>query len=246
MVNSFQPILPLPSLVPVYVSFLKLSLPIYLITYLIYRIIVHLVHNHKKITILFRIILILVFLVFFSIDIYLIYAINQEERIFVPAVPSSIRKIADEYIINKVGREYFNKNFVLDKKESIKLSESNFYRVMYEFFPLKQYSIPNINYHIEIRVASNIAREWGEPFVPLCLNDSSLCQFNLSKEELLTFKNKYSITGPLYFRPPHFAAYVCSDRVTKNVMYVDYRTKEVKIEKPGAFPGMDPCSPINL
>lgn len=169
-------------------------------------------------------------------------SIDKTKRQIIPDVPKTVKQIADNYIVARVGEEYFKNNFVFNKGESAKDAQNPSYHVRYDFLPLKQYTE---NYALEVNVYNGVAKEaeWYGGKIPDCAKDPSLCQFNLTRAELLDINEQ---GNPIKLEPPFLKTYVCADNLVLGtvVLRIDYRTKKVSY---GPTDGpLGPCTPIQI
>lgn len=151
------------------------------------------------------------------------------KREIIPEVPSSAKQLADEYIISKVGEQYFRENFVFDKQESIRIGGKNdSYSVTYRFSPLNQYN-PTISVSVIVRDGKTSEASSGTlKQIPNCLQDASLCQFNLTSAEFGELARKHTLVG-LEIEPPYIRRYACPERFdgTGTEFLIDYRTGQI-------------------
>lgn len=182
----------------------------------------------------------LIFLVIVVCTVFLIfkktYFPKLQKHLFF-SIPASVQLISDKYIINKVGEEYFQKNFVFNEDLSTKDHQNPNYYVHYDFFPLKQY---NENATIQIIVFPNggaTEYTFGQP-VPTCIKDATLCDFSLTHEEFLGIINKYSVQGDylssVQLNPPNLEVGICP---SNKHLIIDYRTKTVQEKIPERISG---------
>ena len=164
-----------------------------------------------------------------SFILYSNIAIETKRQLF-PEIPDSVRQIADQYIVEKVGHDYFQENFVFSKKrsEKITLHDDITYRVQYDFLPLQKYMNPKeyYRYIIEVEVVNGVPREpnYGNK-IPSCVQDNSLCQFNLTKEGFDSLKLQYGFQEDLKpLEPPYLRMYTCP---RGSLSLIDYRTNEI-------------------
>lgn len=145
-----------------------------------------------------------------------------------PGVPPHIKQISDQYIIERVGQEYFDANFTFLKKESAKDDSGGVirYYARYDFVPLEQYT-PDKSIRIVFQNGEAVQGEYDNQ-VPNCAVDESLCNFKLTKEEFLVAATENKIFEVLRLQPPYLRSLVCPEG---KVLLVDYRNGEVLVDE---------------
>lgn len=126
-------------------------------------------------------------------------------------------KKADNYVLKKVGADFFKKNI---KFKNITLSDgslNSFTRVNYRFLPLENYgkSPP-----LSIVITRDIISEANDSLLlPDCKVLPELCKFNLTADGYLKFKNIYHFADEFIYQPPFLLLYICPDK-TLQLNYV--------------------------
>jgi len=150
--------------------------------------------------------------------------LSETKRQIISDIPGPVKQVADDYVISKVGNEYFQNNFSFNKRESVQWYKSTTYSVKYDFLPLKEFTYNDI---IEVLVYDGEAHEGRLSEIPDCIADKSMCQFNLTKEDFISIAERNDVKEVLSLQPPFVKALICPNTT---IVYVDYRTKEVTLE----------------
>lgn len=141
--------------------------------------------------------------------------------------PSKMIKIAEDYIISRVGIDYFRKNFKI--ADSGHMKQELGYTIVYRFIPLEQYTNDGI---VTIHISGDKAES---NLVPNCVKDNSLCDFKITNAEALQIaKNNGFNSSDLrvgvtpFIKSPilPFAIEITSCKLDK-AMQIDYRNGKI-------------------
>lgn len=105
-------------------------------------------------------------------------------------IPQNIIEQADEFIISKCGREFFDKYIKLDFEQSKFVS--SFYLMKYKFkMPEKSFVDETIEFSID--TLGNIISEKEIYGIPDCINNPTDCKFNITKSQAkeIALKNNF-------------------------------------------------------
>lgn len=138
--------------------------------------------NSKKI-ILSAVIIILI--VGFGAYYYFWKQNKAKQQIMEMSVPESVVEAAKNYIISKVGEDYFSNNYKL-LSESWCWADGNINRcgISFDYLPLNQ--LYEQHQVVHVYIFKDDVRVYGDSGIFDCLNKKELCEFNIKKEEALT------------------------------------------------------------
>lgn len=93
-------------------------------------------------------------------------------------------KISEDYIMSKVGEDYFNENYILERSK--KCHNDTHYCIQYEYLPLsflagKKMYVTNVVDNEGIDTANEVYD---------CLQDKKLCEFNITKQDAIDIATK--------------------------------------------------------
>ena len=98
--------------------------------------------------------------------------------------PAWLVKNTDQFLIERLGEEYFRENLVLDSQKAYLLG--NKYDVRYIHTTFTQFAPPGKSTPIWTKVHAGTGEIMGEhEWIPLCRTEPALCEFNVSEEEAL-------------------------------------------------------------
>lgn len=109
--------------------------------------------------------------------------------------PTTVKSAADAYLVNKVGKDGFNKYYAFDKDRSSYANpkDSKFDFMAYHFSPLK--AITDYDDVIMVQVnRDNLGQVFADS-VPDCVNDKSNCNFKVDRNEALVIAKHKSLTA---------------------------------------------------
>lgn len=112
--------------------------------------------------------------------------VGSVKQMFEPnieGIPTIEKHVADRYIIARIGRENFNQLVVFDPQlsKAVNGAREQGFQLVYHFEPLLEYQESD-TFEIVVR---NEMVESGY-YLPNCVKDESLCQFEVSREEVVT------------------------------------------------------------
>lgn len=143
-------------------------------------------------------------------------------------IPNTAKKIAEDYLVSKVGKGNFNTLFVYSKSDSYTPGNSDYY-LTYHFTPFRNFSDTDT---IVVRVKNgNIDYVNG---VPNCVTDVSQCQFAINRDQALSIAQANGFSAddrrvrwtPFGVHPLGFAISITSCLENKE-MRIDYRNGRV-------------------
>ncbi|HSD62196.1 MAG TPA: PepSY domain-containing protein [Ignavibacteriaceae bacterium] len=163
-------------------------------------------------------------------------------------VPGDVLKKSNQFIISKVGQEYFDKYIKPDFQETKKLRSQ--YQMVYNFrIPDKPYVDSKIKFTVDS--TGRITDEKNTTGLPDCLSNPEKCEFNIDKEQAVSIAEENNLPKGIkdwkieFKWEPEKNQYVWSILTTQSesqgsfgfrgsgeIMLIDPNTGEVISQKP--------------
>jgi hypothetical protein len=103
------------------------------------------------------------------------------------SIPEKVLNSADQFIITKTGKEFFQNYISIDTEKSREISPNYF--LVYDFkIPEKSYVDEEISFLIDKN--GTLVKGQQITGIPGCLNSSESCEFNITEEEALNIAQK--------------------------------------------------------
>jgi hypothetical protein len=133
-----------------------------------------------------------------------------------------VKKIADQFIINKVGEQEFKKNYVIDPKNSDDCPDNTTYGcyLSYRFIPCQVYECGEYLFYYTANNKSVVIANNKIPLdLPSCEKDINKCNFKISLDELKKIANRENLMNS-------FRAVMKDNKILIEISYCNMETSE--------------------
>lgn len=143
-------------------------------------------------------------------------------------IPPELIKVADDYIIAKVGEDYFRKNYVLAEESKGYTGQYSAYRIIYNYLPLEKIGASSRIIADEAKVYvtvpdSAVPGSLSVPYFIAIIENGKIIEPIVTKDHAITIAKEY-----LAQRVPMLKATLSEDKKHPTVFYMSTRSARME------------------